>query len=222
MEEEKKVEEVKQEVKQEVESTEGSGLAVSSLILGIIALLLSLIPIVNNFAFVLAIVGGILGIIALVKKQKKVMSIISLVLAGVAIILVLASQAFYGKVVDDMIDIFEDFSQDIDNIFADKTEEILANELDVVMGKFVIEEDGYFTDTKLELVLTNKSSERKSFSVQVEAIDSEGNRIDDDTGYASNLSPGQKTTIKLFNFVLSEKIPELKNAEFKIIEVSAY
>ena len=45
----------------------GSGLAIASMVLGIIALLLSWIPIVNNLAAVLAVVALGLGIPALLR-----------------------------------------------------------------------------------------------------------------------------------------------------------
>ena len=195
------------------------GLSLTALILGIIAVFTSFIPILNNLSFFIAIIGGVLGIIALIKKQKKVMSIISIIIAVLAIVFTVWAQASLSKSIDE---IFDDFDKEMEDIFADKTDEILKNELDVVLGEFVITEDEYFTDTEMEVTLTNKSNERKSFSVQVDAIDAEGNRIEEDTAYANNLGPGQKVTDKIFNFVQEEKINQLRSAKFEIVEVSSY
>lgn len=87
----------------------GAGLAIASLVLGIIALLLSWIPIVNNLAAVLAVVGLALGIPALVLARKGThqgsgLAIAGLVTSAVALVVVIATQAFYTEVLDDVAD----------------------------------------------------------------------------------------------------------------------
>lgn len=74
-----------------------SGLAISSLVIGIVAVVLSFLPIINNFAFVLAIVGIALAIVSLVLFKKsakggKGLAIAGLVLGVVAIVVTLAVQ----------------------------------------------------------------------------------------------------------------------------------
>lgn len=87
-----------------------SGLAIAGMIIGIVSLVCSPIPIVNNFIFFVAIVGLILSIIGfrgVAKKpaQKgKGMAIAGIILSAVAMVLVLASQAFYGAVLDEVSD----------------------------------------------------------------------------------------------------------------------
>ncbi|WP_043110033.1 DUF4190 domain-containing protein [Paraoerskovia marina] len=85
----------------------GSGLAVASLVLGIIAVVLCLVPIVNNLAMVLALVGLPLGVVALVGAIRKGrggrgMAIAGIVLAITAGIGVLASQSAYGEAIDEI------------------------------------------------------------------------------------------------------------------------
>ena len=85
----------------------GAGLAIASMVLGIIALLLSWIPIINNLAAVLAVVGLGLGIPALLRARKgthegRGMAIAGLVTSVVAIVVVLATQAFYSEVIDEV------------------------------------------------------------------------------------------------------------------------
>ncbi|WP_273714128.1 hypothetical protein [Leuconostoc mesenteroides] len=69
-------------------------LGILSIIFGGLGLLLSWIPIVNNFAFFLGIISLVLGIIALVinRKNKKLLSIIGTVLSVTTIIIVIATQ----------------------------------------------------------------------------------------------------------------------------------
>lgn len=73
-----------------------------SIVIGVLALILSWIPFVNNSAAILAIVGFILAIIALVinRKNKKTLSIVGVVISIVAFIIVLATQSYYGSQLD--------------------------------------------------------------------------------------------------------------------------
>ena len=78
-------------------------LALIALIIGILALILSWVPIINNLAAILAIVGFVLAVIAIIvnRKNKKTLSIVGLVISIVAFIIVMATQAFYVKTLDD-------------------------------------------------------------------------------------------------------------------------
>ncbi len=85
----------------------GAGLAIASMVLGIIALLLSWVPIINNVAAVLAVIGLGLGIPALLRSRRgthggKGLAITGLVTSVVAIALVIATQAFYTAVIDEV------------------------------------------------------------------------------------------------------------------------
>lgn len=87
-----------------------SGLAIAGMVIGIVSAVCSPMPFVNNFIFFLAIVGLVLSIIGLrgvaknPARKGKGMAIAGIILSAVAIILVLASQAFYGAVLDEVSD----------------------------------------------------------------------------------------------------------------------
>lgn len=92
---------------QQLGPRKGSGLAISALVVAIIALLLCWVPIVNNFAAVLAVVGLALGIPALVsarrgKRTGSGLAVASVILSALALVGVLATQAFYVSVIDDI------------------------------------------------------------------------------------------------------------------------
>ena len=91
---------------------QGNGLATAGFVLALIGVVLCLVPIVNNAAFVLALLGLVFGIVGLVKARrgapKKGLAIAAIVLAVVGGIGVLASQAFYGKVIDEVVDELDD------------------------------------------------------------------------------------------------------------------
>ena len=63
------------------------GLAIASLVLGIIALVLCWIPVVNFVSFILGILAIIFGIIAIVKKAGLGLGVAGLILAIISMIL---------------------------------------------------------------------------------------------------------------------------------------
>ena len=59
-----------------------SGLAIASLVLGIIAIVTSFLPIINNLSFILALVGLILGVVAIIIIRKGAKKGMGLAVAG--------------------------------------------------------------------------------------------------------------------------------------------
>jgi hypothetical protein len=76
------------------------GLAISSLILGIIALFLSWIPIVNYLAVILGVIGLVLGAIGIF-KSKRVMSIFGTALSVLSIIIAFTVFGAFAAAVDE-------------------------------------------------------------------------------------------------------------------------
>ena len=192
-----------------------NGLATVGLVLGIIGISTSFIPIINNASFVLGILSVIFGIISLVKKNIKGKAITALILGVLAIIITLSLQISWSDSLDEI-------SNDLDNMSGKNTEEVLKN-AEVNIGKFEVSADEYgFTETKLTVEVTNKTNERKSFNFEIEAVASDGSRIDIDYIYANNLAAGQNQSFDLFEYVADEKLEDMKSATFKIIEASMY
>lgn len=82
-----------------------SGLAVAALVLGIIGLVTSVIPVVNNMSFFMGIIGLIFAIIGLVgigkgKKGGKGLAIGGLVTSILAIVVTLAAQSAFVAALD--------------------------------------------------------------------------------------------------------------------------
>lgn len=91
-----------------VPAVKNSGLAIAALVLGILALLGSWIPILNNFSILLGVVGVILAIVGLVgvskgKKGGKGLAIAGLVLSILAIAISLVLQSVYTKALDEVL-----------------------------------------------------------------------------------------------------------------------
>ena len=195
--------------------TQKSSLCTAGLVLGIIGLCTSFIPVINNLSFFMGILAVIFGLVS-IKKAKKSKMIITIILGILAIVITLSVQ-------QNISDSLDALSENLDKATGDSTEQVLANDVDVVIGEFEVTTDEYgLYDTKLVVQVTNKTKETKSFSIQVEAVDEDGNRINQDYVYANNLTAGQSQKFEIFNFVSSDEIETMKNAKFNIVEAAVY
>lgn len=204
--------------------------AIIGLVFAILALLLSAVPIVNNFAFVLAIIGLICGVVALVgiskgKKSGKNLSIATIIISILAFAIVLITQQIYTDALDDVSKDLNEASKDlndtIDRSSGEKTDDILGKDVDVELGKFSTKTDEYgIVTTQMTVDVSNKLDDKKSYSIQVEAVNKDGKRIVDDNIYANDLGAKQSQEFKIFQFVEESKLAAVKKADFKIVSVS--
>ncbi len=199
-----------------------SGLAIAGIYIAAFALVGSWIPILNNFSFMFAVIAlacGVVGFVA-IKKGKRVgqgLATATIILSLVTMGVVLATQAFYGAVVDEVGKSVNETVNDYDGTNTDK---LLKNNVDVTIGKFSVTSSEYFEETKLPVTIKNKSSEKASYSVKIEAVDKDGARIADDVIYVSDLGAGQSIKETAFEYVESGKVDALKKATFKVLEVT--
>ena len=199
-----------------VETKNSSGLATAGMVLGIIGVVLSFIPIINNIAFFIGILALIFGIIGIVKKAGKGKAIAGIVLGILSIAITLAMQSAVSDSIDET-------SKELDKITGNSTEEVLKTEANVTLGDLQISKDEYgLTDSKMVVTVKNITDKKKSYSLHIEAVDANGNRIDEDYVYANDLSAGQTQNFEIFTYIEDSKIDEMKAATFKIIEASAY
>lgn len=197
------------------QNVEKRGLAKGGFILGIIAIALAFIPVLNNISIILGIIGGIMALIATIKNNSKGMAIIGLILSILAVIVSVSLQNTWVEELDNL-------SKEIEEIGADKTDGYINN-IDLTIGEFTIKKDEYgIENTSLPIVVKNKLEESKSFTVTIEVVDKDGKRLGEDTAYFNSLNPGQEQEQKLFEYVESEKIEAYKNAEFKLLELEQY
>lgn len=198
------------------EKNQNSGLATAGLVLGIIAACISFIPIINNLAFIMGGLAVIFGIIAFIKKAGKGNVIAAIILGVIAITITISSQKALSEGLNEV-------SKELNKVTGSSTEEVLKNDIEVALGKFEVIKGEYgITNTKLVVKVKNKTSNTKSFNLQVEAVNSKGARIIDDCVIANNLAAGQSQEFEIFTYIPEEKIEPLKNATFKIIQASMY
>lgn len=192
-----------------------SGLCTAGLVLGIIGLCTSFVPIINNASFFMGVIAIIFGLLS-IKKANKSKLLATIIIGILAIVITLSVQ----KSASDSLDAL---SNDLDKATGNSTEEVLENDVDVEIGNFEVTTDEYgLNDTKLTVKVTNKTNETKSFDVQIEAVDSNGNRINQEYVHAMNLTAGQSQNFDIFTYVSSDKVDAMKSATFKIIEASSY
>lgn len=201
-----------------------SGLAVAGLVLGIVGIVGSWIPILNNFSFILALLGLVFAIIGLVivvrshgETGGKGLAIAAIVVSALACVIVLATQSLYTAAVDEASDQVQDTLSKADG---SATDELLQTDVTVDFGAFSAEDQGYgLWKTALPVTVTNKSSETHNFIIQVEALDADGTRIDSAYVNANSLAAGQSATEDAFTYVASDKIEAMQAATFKVASV---
>ena len=199
--------------------TNKSTIVTVGIIVGAIGVALSFIPIINNAAAILGLAAAVLGIIGLVKKVGG-KAVIALLLGILSIGITLSLQQSWSDSFDKAT---EEFNQSMDDMSGNNTDDILKNDLDVNRGELSVTYDEYnYAHTVMPVTVTNKRDEATSYDVKIEAVDADGNRIDDETLYVSQLGSGQSQELKAFEYIESDKLDAMQNATFKIVSVSAY
>lgn len=200
-----------------------SGFAIAALVLGIVAAATSFMPIINNASFFIALIGLILAIVAIAgirkgKNSGKGLAVAGLVLSIVAGLLVLGTQAFYSAVLNEAVD---QSTQQLNKMTGDATDDILGVDVEVTIGDYSISKDQYgLVKSDLPVTVKNLLNEPSSFWINIEAVDANGSRINDDTVIVNDLGAGQSTKLDAFAFVSSDDYEAMKNASFNIISVS--
>ena len=70
--------------------------------------------------------------------------------------------------------------------------------------------------------VTNNASEKKSYNIEIEAVATDGSRIDTDYIYANDLGTGQSQEFEIFTYVDDADLEAMQSATFEIIEASMY
>jgi len=210
------------------EKKEGkSGLGIAGFVIGIIAIIFSFIPIVNNIAFFIGILAAVFGIIGAITHKSKGLSIAGAVLGILAVVITLALQSMWSKAIDDASQSFNEAMESADsqmnNITGENTDQILEKSVDVEMGTLTMSKNEYgFIESSLPVIVTNKEAETKSFTFHFEAVDGSGARIMDDYIYANDLAAGQTQSFEIFQYVPDDKYDVMQTASFNIVEASMY
>lgn len=177
------------------------------------------------FGFFIPIVGLILFLIYEEKKPKRAKSagkgaligfITEIVLAIILVILyVVFAASLFNNISNNIPAIGDVFSEET-------TDKILEKDVDVSFGEFKVTNNGYYSETSLDITVKNKAEEQCTYYITIEAVDANGARIDTDMIYADRLGAGQEIYLKAFEYVDQEKLNQFKNATFKVLEINKY
>ena len=179
--------------------------------------------------FFIPIVGLILFLIYEEKKPKRAKSAIKGTLIGfiteivLAIILVILYVVFAASLFNNISNDIESNIPAIGDVFSEETtDKILEKGVDVSFGEFKVTNNGYYSETSLDITVKNKAEEQCTYYITIEAVDANGARIDTDMIYADRLGAGQEIYLKAFEYVDQEKLNQFKNATFKVLEINKY
>ena len=110
----------------------GKGLAIASLVMGILAIVNSFIPFLNVISYVFAILAIIFGIIGIVKKNGLGMAIAGLVLGILSMILATTINKGTVKVIDDAVKDAKNAYVDINGKTSFKVNESFQNKYEKI------------------------------------------------------------------------------------------
>ena len=179
--------------------------------------------------FFIPIVGLILFLIYEGKKPKRAKSAGKGALIGfitkivLSIILVILYVVFAATLFTNISNYIESNILAIDDAFREETtDEILEKYVEVSFGEFKITNNGYFSETSLDITVKNKAEKQCTYYITIEAVDANGARIETDMIYADRLGAGQEIYLKAFEYVEQEKLNQFKNATFRVLEINKY
>lgn len=178
--------------------------------------------------FFIPIVGLILFLIYEGKNPKRAKSagkgaligfITKIVISIIVILYVVFAASLFSNTSDDI----ESNIPAIGDVFREETtDEILEKYVDISFGEFKVTNNGYFSETSLDITVKNKAEKQCTYYITIEAVDENGARIDTDTIYADRLGAGQEIYSKAFEYVDQEKLNQFKNATFRVLEINKY
>ncbi len=179
--------------------------------------------------FFIPIVGLIIFLIYEEKKPKRAKSAIKGALIGfitkivLATILVILYVVFAASLFNNISNDIESNIPAIGDVFREETtDKILEKYVDVSFGEFKVTNNGYYSETSLDITVKNKAEKQCTYYITIEAVDANGARIETDMIYADRLGAGQEIYLKAFEYVDQEKLNQFKNATFKVLEINKY
>lgn len=160
----------------------GNGLAITGLVLGLCALLFSLIPLIGVIAWVLAPLGLIFGIIGL--RARKGMAITGIATSAVALVICSLWLVGFAASVPQEIPAPTGIPGVADgNALAD-----------VKVTSCKVDSNPYLPSVKAQVEIINSSKDLASYTATIAADAADGSRLGEGPVFSSKLQPGQKTT----------------------------
>ena len=170
-------------------------MAIVGLILGIMALVSSWIPILNNASFVLAVVALICGIIGLVgtirgKKAGKGLAVAAVIVAIASCAIVLVTQDIYSDALDS--DALDDTTIEESTEESESSSDESDEASDYTISDVTVDIDEDWDEVIIAGTFTNNTDEdMSSVDITYSLYDSDGAQIETAYDYTSDLQAGK-------------------------------
>ena len=194
-------------------------------ILGIVGIVLSFIPFINFMAFVMGILALIFGVVGVNKRIGGSQAIASVVLGAITLFItigmyvIVARMAVWGLASTSRI--FNRVANVADSMSGKKTDKLLSASVDVKIGKLRQTTNQYGEQTmSVPVSVRNLESREMSYSIWIDAYDTNGNKIASDVVRVINLDSKRVQDVDVFQHMDNETQEALKNATFKVTRVS--
>lgn len=216
---------------------EKKGLAITSLIFGLLS---SVWIFFGLEGLIFPLLGIVFGIVAVVADNKLSIAVAGLIssfimpfLSIIIIALLLGSLSNGKKVFNSAInnvsvsDILseptvDDTQQILDDMTGENTDELLGTEVAVDIGVFQVVENEYgFETTTLPIRITNLSGDIASYTITIEATNPDGSRLELAYAFANELNSGQSYDTEVFQSRTNE-IESFQNANFSVFQIQKY
>lgn len=193
-----------------------------ALVLGVIALISSWVPIINNLSFVFALVGVVFAVVGLVgtlrgKKSGRGLAIASTVVNVVAVAIVLATQSAYSAAIDEAASGTVQTSDETSVAAPAAGETTSAESAD----KYSIDGEELTGDAyscKISGVYTNKAGKDLNYvQVSYSLFDADGNQIGTALANTNNLADGGTWKFEAFGSAAVDEV-----ASYKIGDVTGF
>ena len=119
-----------------------------------------------------------------------------------------------------LMKILEDIKQSM--IVQINEEQIVYDGLEVNYSQTGAWEDNLGYHIQYDVTVKNKADKQYTYFITIEAIDSNGARIETDTVYADRLGSGQEIYLKVFEYIDQEKLDQFESASFRVLEINKY
>ncbi|WP_052037829.1 hypothetical protein [Leuconostoc mesenteroides] len=200
-------------------------LSIIAIVIGIIALISSWMPFVNNGSFAIAIVSLVMGIIGMLMnlKNKKLLSLVAIVISSISIAVVIVTQSSYSSALENASKESDKAVKKSENkTNGNNTDKYLKN-MDINIGQLQTNDDGYGNiDTKMEVSIKNTSSKKINYSVTVQAYSSNTEKLGDPEYIEVELQPDESIQKTIFEYLPQDKVQSYKDATYKISKVQDY
>lgn len=195
-------------------------LALTAFVLGLVALLLSFIPVIRYVGAVFALAAVVTAVRELATHdpgariqykgaaaRSERFARLGRFFAILALAVVVATTLWGVK----------EGADDRAKERPGSTGKVLDDDLNVEFGPFTREVDAAGVETMgVEVTLKNKSGERRSFDVVVEGLNADGQRIDSHRLLEHNLIPSEERTVSAFTAVDDATAEALEDATFRV------